>query len=142
MKRRKFLEYMAKIVVSITSLSFLSSVYFLKRGAPEQVYSSPQESVLIGSVDEIRVGSVKVFDFLGEPGILVNYQGLHAFLASCPHMGCPVSGRALPGKGLLECPCHGSTFDPVTGERISGPAPRGLTPIKIEVKNGEVYAEK
>jgi len=40
-----------------------------------------------------------------------------AISAVCSHLGCTV----LPATPNLECPCHGSTFDP-TGKFLQGPA--------------------
>ncbi|MDN5790931.1 MAG: Rieske (2Fe-2S) protein, partial [Micrococcales bacterium] len=51
-----------------------------------------------------------------------------AFDAICPHQGCLVSQIV---KDTIRCPCHGSTFDADTGERLSGPAPKGLTPLTL-----------
>lgn len=55
----------------------------------------------------------------------------HAFDATCPHQGCMVSGRE--DDGSLICPCHGSAFDPATGEPVGGPALEALTTRTVEV---------
>jgi Rieske Fe-S protein len=44
---------------------------------------------------------------------------------NCAHLGCPVSW--FPRSGLFMCPCHGGVYYE-TGERASGPPPRGLYP--------------
>jgi nitrite reductase/ring-hydroxylating ferredoxin subunit len=51
-----------------------------------------------------------------------------AFSAICPHQGCEVSEVV---KNTIVCPCHGSTFDATTGDRLSGPAQSGLTPLTV-----------
>ena len=56
-----------------------------------------------------------------------------AFSAVCPHQGCTVA----PGEGALACPCHGSRFS-LTGEVEEGPADRPLSPLPVEVVDGEV----
>ena len=43
--------------------------------------------------------------------------------ANCAHLGCPVSW--FPQSGLFMCPCHGGVYY-ATGDRASGPPPRGL----------------
>lgn len=48
-----------------------------------------------------------------------------ALSAVCPHAGCGVS--VVRGDQLV-CPCHGSTYT-FSGERVSGPAPTGLTSL-------------
>ena len=41
----------------------------------------------------------------------------------CPHLGCTVEFN--PSEKLIQCPCHGSTFD-AQGKYIRGPAKRDL----------------
>lgn len=60
---------------------------------------------------------------------------VHAFSAICTHQGCLVSGVA---NGVITCPCHGSTFDAVTGAVVAGPAPTGLPAVPVTVTNGSV----
>lgn len=59
-----------------------------------------------------------------------------AFSAICTHQGCTVVADAAP----LMCPCHGSTFDPETGQVITGPASKPLPEIEIEIVDGVVRA--
>jgi menaquinol-cytochrome c reductase iron-sulfur subunit len=50
----------------------------------------------------------------------------HKFLVlavNCAHLGCPVSW--FQESGLFMCPCHGGVYY-ASGERASGPPPRGL----------------
>jgi Rieske Fe-S protein len=64
-----------------------------------------------------------------------------AVCVRCPHEGCDVDFMADPARLPTEvvdeighpmtqpvylCPCHNSTFTMDEGERLSGPAPRGL----------------
>jgi Rieske Fe-S protein len=53
---------------------------------------------------------------------------LRAFSATCPHSGCFVEWKAADDHYL--CPCHVSTWSR-DGERISGPAKRGLDPLPV-----------
>lgn len=52
----------------------------------------------------------------------------------CPHLGCGVN---FDGQGRFNCPCHTSSFA-ATGERLSGPAPRGLDALTVEVRGQQV----
>ena len=61
---------------------------------------------------------------------------VRAFSAVCPHQGCLVD--KVTAKEI-DCPCHGSRFDPTTGKVLGGPAPRGLTAVAVTVRNGEVF---
>ena len=137
--RRDLLKLLAKVIISITTLSFLSSI-LLRRDAPERVITD-EDSVFIARLGDLEEATAVKFEIGSEAGLLTRFEGsLQAFIATCPHMGCPVSGRALATKGIIECPCHGSTFDPLSGERLSGPAPGGLIKIGTEVKEGKIYA--
>jgi Rieske Fe-S protein len=49
-------------------------------------------------------------------------------------MSCTVQ----PKGTLLQCPCHGSQYNPTTGAVLRGPAPRGLAPVPVHVADGEV----
>jgi Rieske Fe-S protein len=139
--RRSFLEFVAKGLSAVVLLGLSFSGFFLKKGAPEGVYSSQREEVRITELHDLPDPGTVKFTSAEGPGILVHFQGqLRAFGASCTHMGCPVSGRELESRGLLVCPCHGSAFDPLTGRRVSGPAPRPLPEIDIVVRDDTVFA--
>ncbi|TWH75634.1 Rieske (2Fe-2S) protein [Modestobacter roseus] len=58
-----------------------------------------------------------------------------AFDAACTHQGCAVR----PAEGdRLACPCHGSEFDPFTGEALAGPATEPLAPVAVRVSGEDV----
>lgn len=63
---------------------------------------------------------------------------LHAFGQKCTHLTCPVYFERAHQR--LECPCHDGAFDAKTGNVLFGPPPRPLDPIKLEVRDGEVWA--
>jgi Rieske Fe-S protein len=49
-------------------------------------------------------------------------------------MGCTVQ----PAGGQLNCPCHGSVYNALTGAVINGPATRPLAQVTVHVANGGV----
>jgi menaquinol-cytochrome c reductase iron-sulfur subunit len=76
-------------------------------------------------------------------GVYVRYEGedtgeadearKHKFLVlavNCAHLGCPVEW--FQASGLFMCPCHGGVYY-ASGERASGPPPRGLFPCVYRV---------
>ena len=77
----------------------------------------------------------------GEPGVLVRLEdgSYAAYSAVCTHQGCAVQGAEGP---LLECPCHGSVFDPAQeGAAVEGPADAPLSPLAVrETDEGVVLA--
>jgi nitrite reductase/ring-hydroxylating ferredoxin subunit len=60
-----------------------------------------------------------------------------AFDATCPHQGVTVD-PPIGTNDYFMCPGHNSKFRLADGSRISGPAPRGLKPVAVRVKNGYV----
>jgi Rieske Fe-S protein len=57
---------------------------------------------------------------------------------NCAHLGCPVSW--FPQSGLFMCPCHGGVYY-ASGERASGPPPRGLYRCVWRVRGGQLEVE-
>jgi cytochrome b6-f complex iron-sulfur subunit len=60
--------------------------------------------------------------------LLHDAGGFRALSLVCPHLGCQVEPRA----DDFTCPCHGSRFN-LRGERLHGPAPRGLRALRLEI---------
>jgi len=58
-----------------------------------------------------------------------------AFSSKCTHQGCAVRGIA---DGVINCPCHNSTFDAATGEATGGPATLPLPQKQIRVEGGSI----
>jgi menaquinol-cytochrome c reductase iron-sulfur subunit len=58
-----------------------------------------------------------------------------ALSAVCPHLGCAVGWNG--ARKSFQCPCHESAFAD-SGDRMSGPAERGLDPLPVTVENGRV----
>jgi Rieske Fe-S protein len=56
------------------------------------------------------------------------------FSAICTHQGCTVAVR---GKEL-DCPCHGSRFNALTGAVLTGPATAPLEKVPVKVTGGLV----
>ena len=83
-----------------------------------------------------------MFDYPGEhdPCLLIRLaeDKLVAFSQKCTHLACAVIPRFK--DGVLDCACHNGSFDLATGRNLSGPPPRPLPQIELEVVDGEVFA--
>jgi Rieske Fe-S protein len=77
---------------------------------------------------ELALGGRRVLVTRGTAGSVA------AFDAECPHQGCTVRAT---DEGL-GCPCHGSQFDPATGDVLRGPATSPLTPVAVAVRGDDV----
>jgi Rieske Fe-S protein len=114
-----------------------------------------EEWIPLGPIDQFPEGETRLIHFtnkirqpwdgqIAKTGAFVRYEGLDAdkkpqFLVlavNCAHLGCPVSW--FPQSGLFMCPCHGGVYY-ASGERASGPPPRGLFQYVWEVEDGELY---
>jgi nitrite reductase/ring-hydroxylating ferredoxin subunit len=62
----------------------------------------------------------------------------YAFEQKCTHLTCPVYYAKESDR--LECPCHEGAFDVHTGNVLYGPPPRPLGRIKLEKRDGGVFA--
>jgi menaquinol-cytochrome c reductase iron-sulfur subunit len=60
-------------------------------------------------------------------------EAITVFTAVCPHLGCTVSARA---EGFV-CACHSSKWD-ARGEKLSGPAPRGLDVLEHRIEGDKL----
>ena len=60
------------------------------------------------------------------------------FSATCPHLGCAVDFK--PNQSEFRCPCHTSAFA-VDGVALSGPSPRPLDTLEVEVTDGQVFVD-
>jgi Rieske Fe-S protein len=77
---------------------------------------------------------------IGEVFLVLDSAGAvpRCFTATCPHLGCAVDFK--PQQGEFRCPCHTSAFA-VDGSVISGPSPRPLDTLEVEVRDGQVYVD-
>lgn len=76
---------------------------------------------------------------LGAAWVRRDGAGAVALSGTCPHLGCAIAftPAARPGAGRFGCPCHDSEFKE-TGERVAGPAKRGLDPLPVAVVDGRL----
>jgi nitrite reductase/ring-hydroxylating ferredoxin subunit len=79
---------------------------------------------------------------VGETRVAVaNVEGaLYGFSDVCPHRQCSLAEGSLQGT-VVTCPCHGSQFDARTGERLRGPAVRGVPTYAVTVRDGALAIE-
>src|SRR5690606_5702123 len=102
---------------------------------------APPMTRLVALAD-LPVGGAMAFRYPTEddPGLLVrpDEETLLAYSSQCTHLQCPVLPEIEHNR--LHCPCHAGFFDLATGQVQAGPPRRPLPRIRLEVKNGNVYA--
>ncbi|UVY83596.1 Rieske (2Fe-2S) protein [Brachybacterium sp. NBEC-018] len=104
-----------------------------------------------GDAEPIRAqedGSVPLTDVPENGAALVNFGGerpfvllvrgdgedVSGFSGYCTHNGCALAQH----EEELDCPCHGSRFDALTGEVLRGPATTHLPEVAVSVEDGAV----
>jgi arsenite oxidase small subunit len=73
------------------------------------------------------------------PGGVGSKRSIVAFSTLCQHMGCPVAYSRSAREFI--CPCHQTRYDPERlASIVQGVATRALPRVRLQVKNGAVYA--
>ncbi|QJA06295.1 ubiquinol-cytochrome c reductase iron-sulfur subunit [Thermosulfurimonas marina] len=130
MERREILKWtVGAVALGVAGYAGLSVI---RRFVPH-----PPKKILVKEKDlPTEMIPVKV----GPEYFLVRLPGgkLLALSRRCPHLGCTVN--YFPQKNLFICPCHQSRFA-LSGAYLSGPAPRGLYPLKWEKSEGGILLE-
>lgn len=88
---------------------------------------------------DVPVGAgVQIVDNRGDPVWVLQLRpgSFTAYDGRCPHQGCTV--LFVSAQTGFRCPCHNSHFD-VQGRRIDGPAPGGLTRIRVHDRDGQLH---
>lgn len=102
--------------------------------APPAHVTADKALTALSGVEVGRCKAVSLPD--GSPAIVARPTASTAvcFSAICTHAGCTVA----PNGAQLDCPCHGSRYNALTGAVINGPASRPLAKIAVKVSNGDV----
>ncbi|MEW9265622.1 Rieske (2Fe-2S) protein [Kineococcus endophyticus] len=88
---------------------------------------------------DVPVGSgVVVQDAKGSAVVVVQPEAgqVAAFSGLCTHQGCAVALK----DEELDCPCHGSRFELLTGKVLQGPATEPLKSLPVQVDGDSVVA--
>lgn len=103
---------------------------------PGAAAAGEREAVEVGAAGELPEGEGRVYAYRDVPAIVIHTQeGFVAFDATCPHLGCLVKWDH--ERRQILCPCHAGIFD-LRGNVLSGPPPRPLTPLHVEVVEGKL----
>jgi len=98
------------------------------------------DGVIIAKSSDLALKQTKIFYLKDSFGISTGYsltrtgRGVVAFEIRCTHAGAPTALRDLK----LECPAHGSIFNPETGEVVRGPAVSPLKSYQTNEIDGEI----
>ncbi len=148
--RRGFIK---KCILVSGALTIGSVIPLTKYFFPIQKSSGPNKKKKIANVDELPVNSAKMFSYpVKDPSwgwisecVLIHLPSgeFKAYSANCTHLRCIVEykQKALNRENVIYCPCHAALFNPSDGSVISGPPPRPLPEVLLEIDgNGDIYA--
>lgn len=97
---------------------------------------------MIAQADAIPIGGAVTFAYpeKHDDCILVRTaeDRFVAFSQKCTHLSCAVTPQ--PEKNRFYCPCHHGFFDLATGVPTAGPPRRPLPRIKLQIRDGIIYA--
>ncbi|HEY7547508.1 MAG TPA: Rieske (2Fe-2S) protein [Blastocatellia bacterium] len=135
--RRDFTKFMV-----LTSFAFVAGQFWI---VLQNFFRARRGEPLIERIagaDEIPVGGSRTFSYPEEHrrSVLVrtDENTFIAYSQECTHLSCAVVPEVEQNRFL--CPCHQGIFDLKTGQPIAGPPRRGLERIKLEIRQGTVYA--
>ena len=132
-RRLRYRTLTRPVLVSLASLATPGRARrFIAHGGSPPSAATPGEPVRVtGMVARVTAGD--------------DAECFKAVCVVCPHEQCDVDFVANPGEldpSVVEeigevsdpvylCPCHNSTFTMAGGERLGGPAPRGLYRFRV-----------
>lgn len=124
--------------------AFIGSVIypiFRYLNPPKDVGEATPNSVLAGTVDELKPNSGKIIKFGRKPVILIRTPSgdIRAFSAICTHLDCIVQYRK--DFEHIWCACHNGHYD-LNGINIAGPPPRPLAPFVVNIKGEKIFVSK
>ncbi|GHO44222.1 protein kinase domain-containing protein [Ktedonospora formicarum] len=99
--------------------------------------ATPNSKSVLARTKDIPINMAKTFPLKDQknPGVLVHLSNntFVAYDTTCTHEGCSVEYSQTTGH--LECPCHGSVFDPAHNASVlQGPANMPLKALQITVQ--------
>jgi Rieske Fe-S protein len=138
--RRRWLSWLLGTAFGATILSFLYPVlrYLVP---PETSEPSLSEFEIDVKPNDIANNSGRIVPVGGKPVLLFRTPSgvLRALTAKCTHLDCTVQYRA--ERSEIWCACHNGTYD-LKGINVSGPPPRPLTPLEVNVRGGKIVLKR
>ncbi len=139
LSRRRLLQVFlgGGILASVVSFFYPIARYL----SPPAEVDLGADSVLAGTVAELKPNSYKIFRFGSKPALLVRTAKgeFRAMSATCTHLSCTVQYK--PESQQVWCACHNGMYD-LNGKNVSGPPPRPLDLYAVHLKGDEIYVSR
>jgi nitrite reductase/ring-hydroxylating ferredoxin subunit len=135
--RRDFTRFLV-----LTSLAFVVGQFWILLQNFFRARRGESSIQPIARIDEVPIGGALTFSYPGEHDqcvlVRLSEQTFGAFSRQCTHLSCSVVPEL--DKRRFNCPCHEGAFDIATGSPIAGPPRRPLSKIKLDFRQGTIYA--
>lgn len=137
--RRKFINTLFGVGSIGSIFAFLYPV--LSYLVPPKVAAVNVNSVKEGKASLFPLNSYKIIKFGRIPVILIKDKDdkFHALTATCTHLQCIVQFKK--DTQQIWCACHNGLYD-IHGRNISGPPPRPLTEMNVNIVKGQIIISK
>ena len=148
--RRRFLELVVGLFTSLIGIAvavpFLGSIVGSSYRARKELYAKAASLAGLPTGRPIDVA----YEETAADGFLRSRSVRHVWVIKrseteatvfspvCPHLGCRYDWDAR--DSLFKCPCHASVFR-MDGTVVSGPAPRPLDALPVEIRQDALYVE-
>jgi Rieske Fe-S protein len=138
--RRRWVSWLLGTSVGAALLSFAYPI--LRYLVPPNVSEpSLSEFELDVKASDIRPNTGRIVPAGGKPILLFRTPSgeLKALTAICTHLACTVQYRS--DRSDIWCACHNGVYN-LTGTNVSGPPPRPLTPMEVNVRGDKVTVRR
>jgi Rieske Fe-S protein len=101
---------------------------------------------MVGRISSLMENQPKILTGKNAKGMSENFvvavvKGkVSAHSVRCTHAGCEIS-QVGPVNDTVECLCHGSIFDGVSGAVVRGPAQTPLASYNVATVGDEIYIQ-
>lgn len=133
--RRRFMN----LLIGGGLAGWLGSVFYpiLNYLKPPKIPEANVNSIKAGKASEFPENSGKIVKFGRKPVILIKTDKgeFVALSATCTHLACIVQYRQ--DTKQVWCACHNGIYD-LHGRNISGPPPKPLEEMVVNIKNDEI----
>jgi nitrite reductase/ring-hydroxylating ferredoxin subunit len=136
-ERRDFMKFLV-----LTSLAFTAGQFWIAGQNWWRRRQGEPGSRRVAALADLPAGGVLTFAYPGpdDDCVLIRTRdnALLAYSQKCTHLSCAVLPRV--DEGVIHCPCHDGYFDLRSGRPIAGPPQRPLPIIRLDVRDGEIFA--
>jgi Rieske Fe-S protein len=136
-------RWVTRLLGTSLGAAVVSFVYPVLRYMVPPASSEPSQSEVELDVkaSDILPNTARIVPLGGKAVLLLKTASgeLRALTATCTHLACTVQYRA--ERSDIWCACHNGTYD-VNGLNVSGPPPRPLTKLEVNVRGDKVVIRR